>query len=253
MRQRAPLAGIRSRPAPGNAPPVSALVAGIDEAGRGPLAGPVVVAAVVFDPARPRINGLDDSKQLTAPRREALFERIVERALAWHVVAIDAAEIDRINIHQATLLGMRLAMEAVAHVAGFARIDGNAIPAGLPCAAEAWVDGDARDRSIAAASILAKVTRDRAMVGLHARYPVYGFDGHKGYGTPAHLAALRAHGPCPQHRRSFTPVRAVAERDLFHPDASPPARQASSGSSPIAVNGRTAADAPGAPGESVAG
>ncbi|HEY4528815.1 MAG TPA: ribonuclease HII [Luteimonas sp.] len=215
MRQRAPLAGVRARPAPCGTPPVSTLVAGIDEAGRGPLAGPVVVAAVVFDPARPRINGLDDSKQLTPARREELYARIVDRALAWHVVAIDADEIDRINIYHATMLGMRRAMEAVAHVAGLARIDGNAIPAGLPCAAEAWVDGDARDRSIAAASILAKVTRDRAMVDLHAAFPAYGFDGHKGYSTPAHLAALRAHGPCPQHRRSFAPVRQALAPDLF--------------------------------------
>ncbi|WP_207748911.1 MULTISPECIES: ribonuclease HII [unclassified Luteimonas] len=209
------MAGVRARPAPCSTPAISSLVAGIDEAGRGPLAGPVVVAAVVFDPARPRINGLDDSKQLTAARREALYARIVERALAWHVVAIEADEIDRINIYHATMLGMRRAMEAVAHVAGLARIDGNAIPQGLPCAAEAWVDGDARDRSIAAASILAKVTRDRAMVALHGEFPAYGFDGHKGYSTPAHLAALRAHGPCPQHRRSFAPVREAATPDLF--------------------------------------
>lgn len=214
MKQRAPQR-VLSQPAPAGALPASALVAGIDEAGRGPLAGPVVVAAVVFDPERPRINGLDDSKQLVAARREALYERIIERALAWHVIAIEPEEIDRINIYQATMLGMRQAMEAVAHVAGMARIDGNAIPAGMPCAAEAWVNGDARDRSIAAASILAKVTRDRTMLDLHARYPVYGFDGHKGYGTPAHLAALRTHGPCPQHRRSFAPVREAAMPDLF--------------------------------------
>ena len=215
MKQRAPLVGVRSRPAPAGSAAVSALVAGIDEAGRGPLAGPVVVAAVVFDPSRPRINGLDDSKQLAHARREELYARIVDRALAWHVVAIEATEIDRINIYQATMLGMRRAIEAVAHVAGLARIDGNAIPPGLPCAAEAWVGGDARDRSIAAASILAKVTRDRAMLALHGEFPAYGFDGHKGYGTPAHLAALRAHGPCPQHRRSFAPVRAAGARDLF--------------------------------------
>ena len=222
MRQRPPLAGVRVRPAPAGTTAVSDLVAGIDEAGRGPLAGPVVVAAVVFDPARPRINGLDDSKQLNAARREALYARIVERALAWHVVAIEADEIDRINIYHATMLGMRRAMEAVAHVAGLARIAGNAIPQGLPCAAEAWVDGDARDRSIAAASILAKVTRDRAMVALHGEFPAYGFDGHKGYSTPAHLAALRAHGPCPQHRRSFAPVREAATPDLFAAADCPP-------------------------------
>ncbi|WP_229659133.1 ribonuclease HII [Luteimonas terricola] len=189
-------------------------MAGVDEAGRGPLAGPVVVAAVVFDPCRPRINGLDDSKALTAARRAGLYERIVERALAWHVAVIGVEEIDRINIYHATMLGMRQVIEAVAHVAGTARIDGNAIPADLPCAAEAWVGGDARDRSIMAASILAKVTRDRAMIALHAEYPRYGFGGHKGYGTPAHLAALRAHGPCPQHRRSFAPVRDAAPTGL---------------------------------------
>src|SRR5690606_27483401 len=171
-------------------------------------------------------NGLDDSKQLTPARREALYDRIVERALAWHVVAIDADEIDRINIYQATMLGMRRAAEAVAHVAGLARIDGNAIPAGLPCAAEAWVDGDARDRSIAAASILAKVTRDRAMLALHEAFPAYGFDAHKGYSTPAHLAALRAHGPCPQHRRSFAPVRDALAPELFAGDPFEPATAA---------------------------
>lgn len=182
------------------------LVAGVDEAGRGPLAGPVVVAAVVFDPSRPRINGLDDSKQLTAARREFLYARIVERALAWHVVFIDVDEIDRINIFQATMRGMRLALEGVAHAAGIARIDGNHLPPSLPCPAEAWIGGDARDRSIMAASILAKVSRDRAMVTLHQTHPQYGFDEHKGYSTPAHLAALRTYGPCPHHRRSFAPV-----------------------------------------------
>lgn len=191
------------------APPLSAppvLVAGVDEAGRGPLAGPLVVAAVVFDPAKRRINGLDDSKQLAAARREVLYERIVERALAWQVVFIEVDEIDRINIFQATMRGMRLALEGVAHAAGIARIDGNHLPPALPCPAEAWIDGDARDRSIMAASILAKVSRDRAMRALHEIHPQYGFDEHKGYSTPAHLAALREHGPCPQHRRSFAPV-----------------------------------------------
>lgn len=183
------------------------LVAGVDEAGRGPLAGPVAVAAVVFDPARPRINGLDDSKQLNAARREVLYSRIVERALAWHVVLVQADEIDRLNIYHATMLGMRLAVEGVAHVAGLARIDGNALPKGLPCRAEALVGGDRLDRSIMAASILAKVTRDRLMVAMHDEFPAYGFAIHKGYATPSHLAALAEHGPCPQHRRSFAPVR----------------------------------------------
>lgn len=151
--------------------PDSRLIAGVDEAGRGPLAGPVAVAAVVFDPAKPRINGLDDSKQLSAERREQLYARIVDRALAWSVVLIDSEEIDRINIYQATMLGMRRAVEGVAHVAGFARIDGNRVPKGLPCPAEALIGGDALDRAIMAASIVAKVTRDRLMRELHAQHP----------------------------------------------------------------------------------
>lgn len=190
-------------PVPGCPP----LCAGVDEAGCGPLAGPVAVAAVVFDPARPRINGLDDSKQLSPARREVLYERIVERALAWQVVLVEAAEIDRINIYQARVLGMRRAVEGVAHVAGFARIDGNFVPKGLPCPAEALIGGDGLDRAIMAASIVAKVTRDRIMLQLHERYPGYGFDAHKGYSTPVHLAALARLGPCPEHRRSFAPVR----------------------------------------------
>ena len=201
-------------------PPAPLRVAGIDEAGRGPLAGPVVVAAVVFDPARPRINGLGDSKQLCAARREFLYARIVERALAWHVVFIDVAQIDRINIYHATMLGMRQALEGVLARAGgrdgcVARIDGNALPRDLPCAAEAWIGGDARERSIMAASILAKVSRDRHMCSLHERHPQYGFAAHKGYSTPEHLAALRSHGPCREHRRSFAPVRASEQADLF--------------------------------------
>ncbi len=182
-------------------------IAGVDEAGRGPLAGPVAVAAVVFCPDRPRLNGLDDSKQLTALRRDVLFDKIQQRALAFHIVLVDVDEIDTLNIFQATMAGMRRAVEGVAHVAQFARIDGNRIPKGLPCPAEALVGGDALDRAIMAASILAKVSRDRYMQQLHEQHPHYGFDQHKGYGTPAHLAALRAHGPCPAHRRSFAPVR----------------------------------------------
>ncbi len=184
-------------------------VAGIDEAGRGPLAGPLVVAAVVFPPGRTPINGLDDSKALTEKKRELLYPRILERALAWKIVFIEAAEIDRRNIFQATMRGMREAVLGVAHVADCARIDGNTLPADLPCPAEAWVGGDARDRSIMAASILAKVSRDRRMLELHAHYPQYGFDRHKGYPSPMHLAALREYGPCPQHRRSYAPVRAA--------------------------------------------
>jgi ribonuclease HII len=192
-------------------------IAGVDEAGRGPLAGPVCVAAVVFDPARPRINGLDDSKQLTADKRVRLQARIVERALAWRVVFVEVEDIDRLNIFQATMLGMRLALQGVAHAADVARIDGNHLPRDLPCAAEAWIDGDARDRSIMAASILAKVARDARMRELHALYPQYGFDRHKGYASPMHREALRKHGPCPQHRRSFAPVReALAPPPLQH-------------------------------------
>jgi ribonuclease HII len=198
-------------------------IVGIDEAGRGPLAGPVVVAAVVFEPGRTPINGLADSKQLSPDRRDALYARIIERALAWHVVFIEVAEIDRINIFHATMLGMRLALEGVMHVVGpaqscLARIDGNALPRALPCPAEAIIGGDASDRSIMAASILAKVSRDRHMGDLHLQWPAYGFNGHKGYSTPAHMAALALHGPCPQHRRSFAPVRAAAQGALFAGD-----------------------------------
>ena len=187
-------------------------IAGIDEAGRGPLAGPVVVAAVVFPPGRTPVNGLDDSKALTARRREALYPRIIERALAWKIVFIEPAEIDRRNIYHATLHGMREALLGVAHMADCARIDGNRLPADLPCPAEAWIGGDARCRAIMAASILAKTARDALMRTLHARHPHYGFDRNMGYGSAAHLAALHAHGPCAAHRRSFSPVR---QRDLF--------------------------------------
>jgi len=182
-------------------------IAGVDEAGRGPLAGPVVVAAVVFPARRTPINGLDDSKRLTPMQREALYPRIIERALAWHLVSIDVALIDRLNIYHATLLGMRSAIEAVQHACDLVRVDGNVLPPGLSCRAEAIIGGDASDRAIMAASILAKVARDRRMRELHDQYPEYGFDRHKGYGSPQHLAALREHGPCPQHRRSFSPVR----------------------------------------------
>lgn len=184
-------------------------VAGIDEAGRGPLAGPVVVAAVVFAPGRTPVNGLDDSKALTEKKRESLYPRILERALAWKIVFVEADEIDRRNIFHATMHGMREALLGVAHVADCARIDGNRLPKDLPCPAEAWIGGDARDRAIMAASILAKVARDARMRELHAQHPQYGFDRHKGYPCPEHLSALRAHGPCPQHRRSFAPVRAA--------------------------------------------
>ncbi|MBB5208476.1 ribonuclease HII [Chiayiivirga flava] len=192
----------------------TALIAGVDEAGRGPLAGPVVVAAVILDPKR-RVRGINDSKQLTEAEREALYPRIVAAAIAYHIVVVAAAEIDRINIFQATMRGMRDALCNLGHVPGVARIDGNHLPKDLPCPAQAWIGGDARCRSIGAASILAKVTRDRLLVELDALYPAYGFARHKGYSTPEHLAALARHGPCPEHRRSYEPVRRAATPGLF--------------------------------------
>lgn len=184
------------------------LLAGVDEAGRGPLAGPVSVAAVILDPNRP-IAGLNDSKKLSEARREALFPLIQAQALAWRIEFVDAAEIDDLNILQATLTGMRRALEGLSPAATFARIDGNRLPKGLPCPAETLVGGDAIEPAIMAASILAKVARDRRMLELHAQYPQYGFDQHKGYPSPVHLDALRVHGPCPEHRRSYAPVRAA--------------------------------------------
>ena len=180
-------------------------VAGVDEAGCGPLAGPVVVAAVILHPRR-RVEGLDDSKKLSPARREALYPQIVARALAWRIEFVYVDEIDALNILQARLTGMRRALQALDPAATHARIDGNRLPVDLPCRADAVVGGDGLEPAIMAASILAKVARDRAMVELHARYPQYGFHQHKGYASQAHLAALREHGPCPQHRRSFSPV-----------------------------------------------
>lgn len=182
------------------------LVAGVDEAGRGPLAGPVSVGAVILDPRRP-IKGLDDSKKLSQKKREALYLLITERALAWHVELVDIEEIDRLNILHATLEGMRRALCALQPGASLARIDGNRLPPDLPCAGEALIGGDTREPAIMAASIMAKVTRDRAMVAMHEHFPAYGFHAHKGYATREHLAALLEHGPCLHHRRSFLPVR----------------------------------------------
>lgn len=183
-----------------------ALTAGVDEAGRGPLAGPVVVAAVILDPLR-RIRGLADSKILTAARREVLDARIRERAIAFSVVAVDVAEIDRVNIFQATMLGMARALAALTPLPALALIDGNHVPKNIQCAGRAIVDGDALEPAISAASILAKVARDRIMCDLDARYPGYGFARHKGYSTPEHFAALDRLGPCCEHRTSFAPVR----------------------------------------------
>ncbi len=183
-------------------------VAGVDEAGRGPLAGPVSAAAVILDPKKlPR--GLDDSKKLSSATRDELFELICERALAIGVGLASVEEIDRVNIRNATFLAMGRALSALAIPPAHALIDGNASPRDLFCPAQTIVKGDAISLSIAAASIIAKVTRDRLMERLHEAHPVYGFKDHMGYGVPAHLAALKAHGPCPAHRRSFAPVRAA--------------------------------------------
>lgn len=191
------------------------LTAGVDEAGRGPLAGPVVVAAVILDPARP-IAGLDDSKKLSERKREALYPQVIERALAYCVIVVEAEEIDRLNIFQATMAGMSRAVAGLSPTAHEALVDGNKLPRDLPCAGRAIVGGDALEPAISAASILAKVTRDRLMVAMDAVHPGYGFAVHKGYPTPAHLDALQRLGPCPQHRRSFAPVaRALEQMALF--------------------------------------
>jgi ribonuclease HII len=182
------------------------IICGVDEAGRGPLAGPVVAAAVIFDPAKPRINGLDDSKALTAKRREELYEKIVDRALAFCIASASVEEIDTINILHASMLAMKRAVEGLSVAPTLVKIDGNRCPT-LSIRAEAVIGGDALIKQISAASILAKVTRDRMLVELHETFPVYGFDAHSGYGTPQHLRALREHGPCEHHRRSFAPVR----------------------------------------------
>lgn len=191
------------------------LIAGVDEAGRGPLAGPVSVAAVILDPSRPKIRGLDDSKKLTEAKREALYEKIVERAMAYCVVLVTADEIDRINIFQATMTGMCRALAGLNPSAHEAWIDGNALPRDLPCAGRAIVGGDGLEPAISAASILAKVSRDRWMVELDREYPGYGFAEHKGYGTPFHLDALKRLGPCPQHRRSFAPVKILVDQGVL--------------------------------------
>jgi len=186
--------------------PVSVLLlCGVDEAGRGPLAGPVFAAGVVLDPGRP-IRGLADSKQLTPQRREELSVRIRERALAFAVASASVEEIDQINILQATLLAMQRAVNALSLVPGEVLVDGNHCP-GLTVPARAVVRGDETVKAISAASILAKTARDALMVELHAVHPQYGFDRHKGYSTPEHLEALKRHGACELHRRSFAPVR----------------------------------------------
>lgn len=183
------------------------LLAGVDEAGRGPLAGPVVAAAVILDDRAP-IRGLADSKVLSPARRERLYDEVRAKALCLCVAQASAEEIDRLNILQATLLAMQRAVAGLRLLPRHVLVDGNRLPQ-LPMPATAIVQGDARVAAISAASILAKVHRDRLCAALHAQWPQYGFDRHKGYPTAGHLQALRTHGACPAHRRSFGPVRAV--------------------------------------------
>jgi len=185
-----------------------ALVAGVDEAGRGPLAGPVVAAAVILDEIHP-IAGLADSKKLSAARRERLYDEIRAKALCCCIAEASVEEIERLNILQATLLAMQRAVAGLRLRPGLVLVDGNRLPL-LDMRAEAIVKGDAKVAAISAASILAKVTRDRGLLTLDQRYPQYGFARHKGYGTAEHLEALRLHGPCPEHRRSFAPVAQAA-------------------------------------------
>jgi ribonuclease HII len=186
---------------------VPGLIAGVDEAGRGPLAGPVVAAAVILDDQNP-IRGLADSKVLTARKREQLYDEIRAKALCCSIAQASVEEIDEINILQATMLAMRRAVEGLRLKPAKVLVDGNRLPV-LDALAEAIVKGDSKVAAISAASILAKVTRDRWCAELDAQYPQYGFAGHKGYGTAEHLRALQTHGACPQHRRSFAPVAKV--------------------------------------------
>ena len=190
---------------------------GVDEAGRGPLVGSVVAAAVVLDPDKP-IQGLKDSKKLSAKVREELFEIIVRDSKAWCIAEASASEIDSINILQATMLAMKRAVEGLEKMLGHlphkAVIDGNRCP-NLSIQMEAIVKGDSKVPAISAASILAKVTRDRQMQDLHTSYPMYGFNQHMGYPTPMHFEALKQYGPCPEHRKTFAPVREVMETKLL--------------------------------------
>ena len=183
------------------------LIAGVDEAGRGPLAGPVVAAAVILDDLNP-IAGLADSKKLTPLKRERLYDEIRAKALCCSIAEATVEEIDELNILQATLLAMRRAVEGLRLKPTKVLVDGNRLPV-LDVLAEAIVKGDSKVQAISAASILAKVYRDRWCQELHVQYPQYGFDGHKGYGTAAHLQALKEHGATPWHRKSFAPVAEV--------------------------------------------
>ena len=209
----------RTRAAPASIPTLTleALhpgpVCGVDEAGRGPWAGPVCAAAVILDPARVP-KGLDDSKRLSAERREELHDAILHKAVSVSVAFASVGEIDTINIRQATLAAMRRALAALAVVPAYVLVDGNDLPPCLICEGETLVKGDSTSASIAAASIVAKVTRDRLMRRLCERHPAYGFSRHVGYGTREHLAALAAYGPCPAHRMTFAPLKAFATAHL---------------------------------------
>ena len=204
-----------------DAVPGSVLVAGVDEAGRGPLAGPVFAAAVILDPDRP-ITGLADSKKLSARAREGLAAVIRERALAWGIGVADAQEIDRLNILEATFLAMRRALRDLQVPPRHVRVDGNRCPPaaglGFDCTWQAEVRGDARFAEISAASILAKTDRDAWMCQAAQDFPGYGFERHKGYPTPSHVQALARLGPCPLHRRSFAPVRSLLPSPTPAPD-----------------------------------
>ena len=195
--------------------PTTGLICGVDEAGRGPLAGVVVAAAVILDPARP-IDGLNDSKKLTERARERLAALVRERALAWAIAEASVEEIDRLNILHATMLAMQRAVAALACVPDLVRVDGNRCPV-LPVPSEAVVRGDATVPAIAAASILAKTARDAQMIALDAVFPAYGFASHKGYPTPEHFLALRRHGAVDCHRRSFAPVRELLDNPELGP------------------------------------
>jgi ribonuclease HII len=190
------------------------LIAGVDEAGRGPLAGNVVAAAVILDDLHP-IAGLNDSKKLTALRREKLFVEIQAKALCVSIGQASVEEIDRLNILQATMLAMQRAVNGLRLKPAKVLVDGNRIPQ-LDVLAEAIVGGDASVKAISAASIIAKVTRDRQCDELHAQYPQYGFANHKGYGTAEHLAALKKHGATPEHRRSYAPVAQAMASSVAH-------------------------------------
>lgn len=189
---------------------IEGLMAGVDEVGRGPLAGPVVAAAVILDDRRV-IRGLNDSKKLEPGERERLDAEIRRKSICYAVAEASVEEIDHLNILGAALLAMRRAVEALLQQPAIVLVDGNQRPS-IAIPVRTVVGGDARVRAIAAASIIAKVHRDRCLAALHAEHPRYGFDGHKGYSTPEHLAALREHGPCAHHRRSFAPVRDAMDR-----------------------------------------